>query len=303
MVGVEKLHIEKMDKLTIAITGSSGFIAKHLADRFIVDGHKVAGVPRELLTDPEALKEYFTQLKPHYIFHFATYGNMHSHKEEDEIFMANIVKTYMLLQATKDVEYKGFVNVSTSSVYGKKTTVMHERDVLDTDTLYGVTKAGAEGLCRYFAHEYDKPIVTARPFSVIGIGEQEDHLIPKLIRYAFNGKKMDFVAEPTHDYISVVDVVDALLTLSLFASDHKGQVFNIGRGEYFTNLQVKEAIEEITGKRIKTKDLPSMRKYDSSLWVSDPTKLKMLGWFPTKEIRETLEDMVKDYERTTGKTQ
>lgn len=289
-----------MDKLTIAITGAHGFIAQHLASRFIEEGHNVAAVPRDILLDPELLTTYFDKLQPHYIFHFAAYGNMATQKEEDEIFATNIVKTYMLLQATKSLPYLGFINVSSSSIYGTKHSPMHERDIPDTDTLYGATKLGAEYLCRYFAKHYDKPIVTVRPFSVIGIGEQEEHLIPTLIRHAYSGKKMKFVSEPTHDFIDVEDVIEALLTLSLHAKEYKGQAFNIGTGIYWTNEQVKEAVEQATGKKIKTTKVEALREYDSTKWVADPTKLKMLGWFPQLSLEDTIAQMVA-YEETRTK--
>ena len=101
MVGVEKLHIEKMDKL-VTITGSNGFIAKHLADRFTGrPGHKVASVPRELLTDPRNLKGILYPIKTHYIFHFATYRTC-THTKEGQRFSwlisSRLICSYKLLR-------------------------------------------------------------------------------------------------------------------------------------------------------------------------------------------------------------
>lgn len=289
-----------MDKLTILISGLNGFIGKHLADRFIRDGHNVAGIPRELLTDPEGLKLFVDQAKPHYIFALHSYGNMHDHDDENEVVVANIVKTYFLLQASKDVEYSAFINVSSSSVYGKKSTPMNERDTLDTDTLYGATKASSEYICRYFAKKYNKPIINVRPFTVIGVGEQEEHLIPTMIRACLGGKKMKLVRNPSHDFIDVQDFIDGVLTVALNANNYHGEVFNIGTGIYWTNDQVREAVENETGKTLKVVESSGMREYDNDLWVADPTKLKMLGWYPKKNLELSIKEMV-EYEKARKK--
>lgn len=291
-----------MNKLTVALTGSSSFLGKHLADRFISDGHKVAGIPRELLLSPVDLEAYLQEIKPNYIFHLASYGNMYDQKDEDEIFSTNIIKTYFLLKASLKLEYSALINVSSSSVYGQKSSPMNERDILDTETMYGVTKASAEYLVRYFAKKYDKPMVTVRPFSICGIGEQESHLIPTLIRSSLEGKKVNLVPDATHDFVDVEDVVDAMLMLSLYAKDHIGEVFNIGTGTFWTNEQVKDIVEYCTGKDIKTNTVQSLRSYDSLKWVADPTNIKMMGWFPRKDLEQSIKEMVEFYKHENRTT-
>jgi nucleoside-diphosphate-sugar epimerase len=281
-----------MNKITIAISGCNGFIGRHLADRFIAEGQKVAPIPRDILTDPAALEAFFKKAKPHYIFLLHSYGNMYDQTDEDEIFSTNIIKTYLILKASLSIEYSALVYVSSSSVYGAKSMPMNERDLLDTDTMYGVTKVGAEYLIRAFAKKYGKPMVSVRPFSVTGIGEQKEHLIPTLINSCLHDKKMKFVKEPTHDFVDVQDVIDGILTVSVNAKGHKGEAINIGTGIYWTNEQVKDAVELITGKKAKITESSSMRSYDTKLWVADPTRLKMMGWFPKKTLEDSIREMV-----------
>jgi nucleoside-diphosphate-sugar epimerase len=290
-----------MTNLKIALTGAHGFCGRTLAERFIKEKHKVSAVPRELLLDQDALHTYFEKLQPNYIFHFASYGNMYDQKDEDEIFATNIIKTYFLLKASLSIPYSAFINVSTSSVYGEKTLPMNERDVLDPISFYGATKASAEYIARYFAYKYDKPIVSVRPFSITGVGEQKEHLIPTLIRSCLYNEKMKFVPHPTHDFIDIHDYIDAILQLCLHAKDFNGNVFNIGTGIYWTNQQVKEIVEKETKKKARITESSNMRDYDTNLWVSDPTKMKMLGWYPKKDLELSIKEMV-EYEKANKKS-
>jgi len=278
----------------ILITGSNGFIGRKIAERFINQGVKVAALDRKLLTDPRALKEYVEKVKPSYIFHLAAYGNDYNQSDVVETISTNYMKTFMLLEATKDIKYKAFLNFSTSSVYGTKFMPMSEIDKLEPTTFYSATKAGAELLCRAYAFQYNKPIVSVRPFSVTGVGEQRNHLIPTLIRSALSGKKMPFVKDPTHDFVDVYDLVDAVLTCSLHGDVLAGTSINIGSGKQYANHQVKGLVEELTGKKIKVEMKESMREYDNDSWVSNNDRINAIGWKPTKPLKISINEMI-DY--------
>lgn len=291
MAGVTSLHLN-VNKLTILLTGAHGFVGLNLAKRFIDDGHKVADLPRELLMDPASLEIYIKKVNPNYIFHLASYGNMYEQKDEDEIFATNCIKTYFLLKSTLSIKYTGFVYVSSSSVYGTKSMPMHEKDVLEPVSLYGATKACGEYLARYFALKYDKPIITARPFSITGVGEQKNHLIPTLIDACLKKKKAHLVPDATHDFIDIADFIDGILTLSLNAYDNRGRVFNVGTGTYWSNKDVAEIVEKKVGKKLKIQTVSQLRDYDSNMWVADNTRLKMLGWYPKKTLEDSISEMV-----------
>jgi nucleoside-diphosphate-sugar epimerase len=293
VAGVMNLHLN-MNKLTVVLTGAHGFIGTYIAKRFIAEGHKVADIPRQLLMDSKGLELYIKKINPQYIFHLASYGNMYEQTDEDEIFATNIIKTYFLLKASLSLEFTAFINFSTSSVYGTKSMPMHEKDLLEPTTLYAATKAGAEYLARYFAFKYDKPIVNIRPFTVIGVGEQKEHLIPTLIANGKKGKKINLVYNSTHDFIDISDFVDGVFTVALYAKQHKGSVFNIGSGTFYSNKDVADMVEKHLGKKLKLHPVTQMREYDSLTWVADNTRLKMLGWYPKKTLEDTIIEMIND---------
>lgn len=271
--------------MTSLVTGRHGFIGSHLTAHLEQLGHKVVSLPRELLGLTDLLSEFIEAANPDYIFHLAAYGNMSSQKDIQEIFQANVIGTWNMLKASKDIPYKAFVNFSTS------------KHVQEADTFYGASKVSGTYLARTFAKQYDKPIVSVEPFTVIGIGEQEAHLIPTLIRSCYTGEKMPFDPMPYHDFIDVEDFVSAVIKVAMHASDYQGQSFEIGSGTQHSNETIRYLVERLIGKKANITLVDGIRSYDSTNWVADTAKIKQLGWKKQKLLTETIADMVAVYEK------
>jgi len=139
------------------ITGASGFIGKHLTERL-----------DEFVTIPhEKIKTI--KLKPFERFFFlSTYGNMSFHDDDKKILQANILDLIHILE-TMERDFKSFVFISTSSVR------------LPRQTMYSRSKKAAEEILLSYMEKYNLPVCIIRPFSITGVGEQKEHLIPTLM--------------------------------------------------------------------------------------------------------------------------
>ena len=108
---------------------------------------------------------------------------------------------------------------------------------------------------------------------------------------------MPWVGGYYHDYISVLDVCSALEILSNNAIAHKGEIFNIGTGKQYTNDEVKEIVERITGKQINIDTSVKLNPQNvSQMWQTDSSKMQAFGWEAKIGLIKNLEDMVKSYE-------
>lgn len=264
------------------VSGSSGFIGSHLVRRLLLDGIAVLPVDHGELRQKDLTKK-IKLFNPNLIIHTSAYGNLSDQTDEDEIIQANINDLYTLLQASKTISYDTFVNFSSSST------------LLPAETLYSATKGAGERLCKYFGSKYQKNIISVQPYTVIGVGESPKHLIPTLIRSCLKAEKMDFVGEPTHDFISVDDFIDAL---KLIIQDYhlKGNV-EIGTGLATANEEVLEIVEELTGNKANIQRVPQMRSYDSNNWKANNIIIKSLGWVQRQTLREVIELMCDKYRK------
>jgi nucleoside-diphosphate-sugar epimerase len=279
-----------LNKNKLLVTGSSGFIGGHCVKYAQENNYDLELLPREHLYFPKDLKKSIDDFKPDYIINLAAYGNHYDQQDETQIVNANIVGLFNLLEATKDVPYKGFINISSSSVYGTKDCPMSEDMTLDTDTFYGASKVAGEYLVRAFVKKYQKPIVNVRPFSVYGENEADHRFIPTVIRAIKNKETIKLDPYPMHDWIYVKDFVDAVFSIMHKAEDIKGKAVNVGMGTQYSNKEILEKIEWVLNDKTEVEIVDSQRSYDANSWVSDITYLESLGIKPKTNIMRGLKN-------------
>jgi len=208
-------------------------------------------------------------------FYLASYGNMADHTDVSEILRANVGMVGRVVGGILEGEFKcdHFIYVSSSSV------------LLPVQTPYSRAKRAAEEMI--LASGISATIV--RPFSVTGVGEQPQHLIPTLIRSCMEGEVMPFVAWPVHDFVDVLDVCDGLL---LAAERKETGIVELGSGDCFTNACIKDFVQEACGKPAKLDYAFFERPYDGTNWkCTNP----MPGWKPEKWIMQSIQEMVEAY--------
>lgn len=254
------------------ITGANGFVGSYLVRALEQKGKSVIAIPHEQIMN--------TKLEPFESLYFlSTYGNMYFHSDDRQIIQANITDLIHLLLEAKSCGFKSFVYISTSSVE------------LKVQTMYSRTKKVAEEILLAFIDKYDLPICIIRPFSITGVGEQSQHLIPTLIGSCFTGELVNFVPEPRHDYIDVRDVVSDILYLS--AASAKG-IFRLGNSFGVSNTEVLKLVEEATGKKANINIVDNLRSYDNKDWyVKD--YISRENWTQRIPLKDTIKSMVDDY--------
>ena len=253
--------------MKMKVFGSQGFIGSHLVKYLLKLGHTVEEIHHN---DQYEIKE------ADFIFYLASYGNHYHQNDKYQTIKANIIDLYNLLKATRDLNYKGFIHFSTSSV------------TLPVQTLYSDSKFVAELICKRYSRKYKKPIVSIRPYSVFGEGEAPFRFIPTIINYLGTGKVMK-ITEGYHDWIYVSDFVDAVIAIMNNINKVVGKCISIGTGIQTSNLVVLRKMIDISCKPLQTKfDTSVARSYDNNNWVADTTIIKSLGWKPKYTLEEGL---------------
>lgn len=248
------------------VTGARGFIGTHLIEK--LDDY--VSVPH--------FEIYKTDFSPATrVFFLSAYGNMSDHENEKAIVRANILDLIHVLNSVNWEIIESFVFVSTSSVK------------LKVQTMYSRTKRAAEEILLAYMEKYNAPITIIRPFSVTGVGEQEGHLIPTLIRSVKNDTFINLSPDPKHDFIDVEDVVDGILNLSQF---HARGIYELGTGVSYSNKEVLRLVEKILDKQSEVTIVHGMRPYDNETWVSTNFKSRNWGWSPKKSLEDSIKEMV-----------
>lgn len=252
------------------VTGSRGFIGSNLTSKLTGNTRTI---PHSLIG--ESKLEEFRRF-----FFLSAYGNMSSHRLNTwDTLRANVVDLSVVLSDLENLPpCESFLFVSTSSV------------TLPVQTTYSRTKRAGEEMVL----SLPIPGCVVRTFSVTGVGEQESHLIPALIRSCFEGTSMDLVMSPVHDYIDVNDVTDGLVALA----DNKATgVFEFGSGEITSNEEVLKLVESACGKKANVRVVHQLRSYDTGEWRCRDFRSKDFGWNYRKPLKQSIQEMVESYKQ------
>lgn len=215
-------------------------------------------------------------------------------------FRNNISGGLALLDAVVAAGVKNFIFSSTAAVYGEPATIpITEDHRLQPANPYGFSKLTFEGMLTAYSQAYGLNFISLRYFNAAGadperkIGEDhrpETHLIPVLLQTALGLRECfqvygtdypTFDGTCIRDYIHVTDLSQAHL-LALDALEHgaTSAVYNLGNGNGYSNRQVIEAVQKVTGVEIPVEEAPR-RPGDPAVLVASSEKIQAeLGWRP-----------------------
>ncbi len=297
-------------KRNVFITGAGGFVGANLTRKLLEKNYSVhilnhssklswrlKDIREKIiihngdLINKKSLRNALEKSQPDYILHLAAYGAYSFQTELEKIVTVNIEGFKNLLEASKDIPYKCFINTGSSSEYGYKDKAMKETDFCDPVSYYAATKLGATGLAKVFAKLQDKPITTFRLFSVYGPFEEPTRFIPAIMKGLLTKSTIKLTpGKQRRDFIYIDDVTNAYITALPLGKRIQGQIFNIGTGNEYTNDEIVQTLFKVTGKKTQIdKGGYAKRNWDTSHWKADITKTKKkLGWKPNFTIDKGL---------------
>jgi len=270
----------------VLITGITGFIGSHLASALERENIEVIGSTNssEKVNDKtfyidfaseDSLSEWISDFKPDAIVHTAAITNV-MHADLAEIYRTNVIYTENLLNAiskTCNVNVNLIV-ASTAGVYGNnQSDQINETAIVSPNNHYSYSKLVTEHLCNLYRDKFITNVI--RPFNIIGKGQRDNFLIPKLAScYA---KKNDNVPlgniDAVRDYLSIDDCVRVLIKLILNKTQIEGPV-NICSGIGYSARDAMNILERISGHKLNYFINPNfVRKNEIWRLVGCPNKL------------------------------
>lgn len=300
----------------LLITGVSGFVGTHLARTAAARGFAIHGTglgdppavplaswhPADL-TDPGAVASAIAAAAPDAIVHLAAQSSAaRSFEAPDETFRANVLGTWNLMEAVRDVAPAARVlAVGTSEVYGSQPvgSRVDEDAAIRPVSPYALSKAAAEALAQLVHERWGLDIVRTRSFGHSGPGQTPRFVIPALaqqIAAIEAGTQPPVLAvgnlDVVRDLTDVRDVVDAYL--ALLERGSAGAVYNVCRGE---GTRLSDAAQHLVSlARVPVRievDPRRFRPADIAYLVGDPARIvAATGWRPERSIERTLADVL-----------
>lgn len=311
--------------MKILVTGGAGYIGSitnqilrasgHDTVVFdnLVNGHKEAVGDTLLvvgdLTKKADIEAVFKAHTFDAVVHFAALALAGESMERPyDYYINNVLGGLNLLEAMRTHGCTSFVFSSSCSVYGTPQTLpVSENAPIHPESVYAATKRMVEEYLDWFQKIYGISYVSLRYFNAAGasidgrLGENhpfETHIIPIALDVAYGRRPLfeiygnDYKTPDgtcIRDYIHVVDLADAHVRALSYLHNNKPSVaLNLGVGKGYSNNQIIEAVEKVTGKKIN-KTYKERRSGDPASIYADNKKAKsLLGWEPKCSDIETI---------------
>ena len=219
------LNPKKIIILDNLSSGNLNFISKHSKVEF----HHVD------ITNSEKLSSLIP-FDTDYIFHLAAhFANRNSVEYPLSDQKTNVEGVINLLEISKKLNLKKFVNCSSSCVYGNRSSLMSIDDSLyPFDTPYAINKFVSELYCKFYSEHHKIPTISVRIFNTYGpyeVGGKYRNVIPNFIDRALSNLplKITGTGNETRDFTYVDDTCN-LLTLAATSPIAGGKVYNGGTG-------------------------------------------------------------------------
>ena len=289
------------------VTGGAGFIGSNLVDRLISLGHEVICIDNESaechetfywndkaqnykydICNYEDIKDLFVGVDN--VFHIASDARIQpAILNPRKSIESNAVGTANILELCRVNNVKRFIYSSTSSAYGKKSSVPNiETQPSDPLTPYSTAKVFGENLARVYYNLYGLETISLRYFNVYGdrqpLKGQYAPVIGLFLKQYHEQKPLTVVGDgsQSRDFTHISDVVEA----NIFASEVShgfGEVYNIGYGNNYSIIDIANMISN------DIKFIPSRIGEVQETLASNQKFKDLTGWTPKVSLIEWLQ--------------
>jgi UDP-glucose 4-epimerase len=280
----------------VLVTGSRGFIGKHLCKSLRENGIRVVthGKERNKL-DVTNLGEILTIDDVEAVVHLAAKTSiLDSTKNPYQTYFTNIMGTLNLLEFARIRKIRKFIYVSTY-VYGQPQYLpIDEKHVVNPHSPYNRSKLLAEGLCQNYCHDFGIDVVILRPFYVYGTNSRDRSFIPSIIRQIKKNAIVELSGQQIkRDFLFVTDFVN-LLQVILCELPNGYNIYNVGYGISYSLKEVAQSLAKLLDKKI-TVQFSKTNVADITDMKADITKVsKTFKWKPTVDIDKGLRIIIQE---------
>jgi UDP-glucose 4-epimerase len=309
-------------ELKILVTGGAGFIASHVADRLIADGHKVAIVdnlstgsranvnPKAAfhqmdITD-KALAQVFEKEKPDIVNHHAAQIDVRRSVREPAFDAGvNIIGSINIIENCVKFGVKKLIYISSGgAIYGEpKYLPVDENHPAKPLCPYGISKHTVEHYVE-LAHMLDGLTYTVLRYANVYGPRQDPHgeagVVGIFSENLLNGLDCTIFGDgsKTRDYVYIDDVVQANI-LAMTKGDN--DVFNIGRGIETTDFEIFDAVRKALGVKVEPKYAEKRKGEIDRIALAAAKAKKILGWEPKIGVEEGIRRAVAFYRKKLNK--
>jgi len=209
----------------------------------------------------------------------------------------NVGGTENLLKACVANKVNNVIVASSAAVYGQpKELPLTESSLISPISPYGQSKVEMEKLLEEFSKNYGLNGISLRFFNIYGKGQTDEYagVITKFMKNISENKPLIIFGDGsnTRDFISIVDVVDSILSAIEKIEGKKGNYYNVAMGNFISIKELAELMLSISDKNLDIKYEPPKKGDILHSQTSINLLQKELGFYPKIKLRDGLKKLL-----------
>lgn len=270
----------------VLVTGAAGFIGMHTAVALVRNGYQVIGVDhlgpylepklkedrlkilRKLsrfefqkldLSNAKKTLDLCRSERFDHVVHLAAQAGVRNGPEYNDVyFQSNLQGFYNILESIREYPVKNFLFASSSSVYGKNSTLpfQESQSTAQPVSFYAATKIAGEAMAHSFAHLHKIPTTGLRFFTVYGPWGRPDMAPILFAKALFEERQIELFnnGQMRRDFTYIDDVVWSIIRL--LDTPKSFRVLNIGNSSPIHLQDFMTAMESAVGKKARIVEKP-----------------------------------------------
>ncbi|GAA4134615.1 GDP-L-fucose synthase [Sphingobacterium kyonggiense] len=306
--------MEKQAKIYVA--GHRGMVGSAILRKLQELGYTnlITRTSKELdLRDQQAVKAFFEQEKPDYVFLAAAKvgGIMANNTYRADFIYENLAIQNNVIHYAHESDVKKLMFLGSSCIYPKMAPQPLNEDSLLTGPLeytnepYAIAKIAGIKMIESYRLQYGDNYISVMPTNLYGINDnyhpENSHVLPALIR-RFHEAKINGTPSvsiwgsgtPLREFMYADDLADACVFL--MNNYNEEQFVNIGVGEDISIKDLALMIKEVIGYEGQL-EFDSSKPDGTPRKLMDVSKLKGLGWEAKTNLREGIALAYEDFKR------
>ncbi len=298
--------------MRIFVTGSTGFVGKHVVKLLAEKGHELKLLVRNEsrlpdvfpneksttviigdLSNTESYKTALEDFKPEAVLHLAWEGLPDYSSQK---CLQNLEYGTNLFNATAEVGCDRIIAAGSCWEYSRATGPMNEESPLESTNDFPVAKNSLRFTGEAISKKYNIKFYWPRIFYVYGPGQRDTSLIPYIIRSFIDGTGPD-VRNPNNknDFVYVKDAAEAIV--GIIEKKPADTAYNIGSGHAVSVQKIISITSEIMKCQIDIDDVSApLENMNSDNFWADISKIqKGIGWFPKYSLADGIRETVEYY--------
>ena len=302
--------------MNIFVTGGAGFIGSFLTEHLLQNGHNVT-VYDSLVNSSEDNAKRLQKLNANFICgDISDLDNLSKSISGHDVCI-HLAAQIDVLESIKNPLNNNTINISgtrnvlnscvknnvsviaasTAALYEESKEPLSESSSIKPKSPYGESKLAMEQILYDYSKIHHINSLSLRIFNVFGKGQNIKYagVITKFLENIRNDKNLTIFGDgnATRDFVSVNDVVDAIVLAIKRIEGKRGEIINVGSGNSIKISELEKMMISISGKdssRIEYKPENNDEIINSKSNIS--LARKMLEFSPKISLREGLEELI-----------